>query len=704
MKSLLLTLVLFSTPSAFADEETIRLDTITVTGTKDEKSYAETPQSVTVLKETDLTPIGSENSIQILNAVPNVQVNKNGESFSIRGINNTGVTGYQKDNLSSIMIDDFFQTDLAIQAGSFDLWDFDRIEVLKGAQSTTQGVNSLAGTILVNHRAPQFVSEGMAKLGAGSFFNREAGFAANPILIKQKLAMRISYNKEMSDGYIKNTTTDNDHWGFWNRDRVRTALTYRINDFDDVSVDAKYNRNKQGGTYTQGTDPFLYQVAEDVDLVTRTENYQLTSKYKHKMNDAFKNELVAGFSKGVQDSISDGDGTALNTAGTRFEKHNDKFMSLENRLYYQSGKIRNLLGVHTHYFNLDDDYDFNLLYPLGAGLTTPLSVQQTVNRSRSTYALFDSFDYQFDSISSINLGVRGEYVRSEYGTNVQARRTQDLGAATNSAIDNYLAQRVGAYSGKNNNLVVLPRFGYMADLSDHHLGVTYTRGYRTGGLSINRRRAEAVEYNPEYTNNYEFSYRHIKKEYQISTNVFYIDWREQQVQVQLSSDFYDTQVVNASRSELYGAETEFKWSPFRANTFAWGVGYTNTAFKDFSTRNPSTGVVTDYAGKNFPFASKWTSRFSHEIAVTDRIQFLSVARFVSGGYTNAENTRKSDAQFYLDWNAKYFLESFVIEGYVKNILNSQYLLFNGAATAATTAIYHQPSTPREIGLRLSYLW
>ena len=45
----------------------------------------------------------------------NVQVNRDnkGDTFSIRGIKNTGVAGYQKDNLASIMVDDVFQTDLA---------------------------------------------------------------------------------------------------------------------------------------------------------------------------------------------------------------------------------------------------------------------------------------------------------------------------------------------------------------------------------------------------------------------------------------------------------------------------------------------------------------------------------------------------------------------------------------------------------------
>lgn len=98
----------------------------------------------------------------MLNGLGNVQTqsDKNGDTFSIRGVSDMGVTGYQKDNLSSIIADDIFQTPLAIRAGSFENWDLEQIELYRGPQSTTQGVNSLAGSILLYHTTPTNANEG----------------------------------------------------------------------------------------------------------------------------------------------------------------------------------------------------------------------------------------------------------------------------------------------------------------------------------------------------------------------------------------------------------------------------------------------------------------------------------------------------------------------------------------------------------------
>lgn len=696
-----LMMIALATTAKAQTEDVTQLEVIEIRGTKENKNFFENTESISVLKEKDVPTAGKENGLNVLNAVPNVEVNKNGESFSIRGINNTGVTGYQKDNLSSIVVDGLFQTDLAIQAGSFTLWDMDRIEILRGAQSTSQGVNSLAGSILLDHQRPQFSDEGSFKLGTGTYGYRELGVATNHQLIGDKLSTRLTYEKEGSDGYIKNVTTGNKKWGESNKDRASLGFLYQISESQKVNLNLKFNRQMQGGAYTQTANPFDYEVSEDQDSKTTTENSQIILGHQKIYSDKISQNITLGLSQSQQSVVSDADGTAQNTAGVRRENHKDKYTSLEARWNYDTNKVRNLFGLHAHQFSLVDDYDFNLLYPVGSSISTPIDIKQEVERSRSVQSIFNSFTYSFTQSHSMNFGIRGEYSHSKYSTNVNGTRLQNLGVSNNATLDNYLSQISGAYQGKKNSTVFLPKIGYAFKHQGHYAGLTYTKGYRTAGLSINRRQAQAVEYNPEFTDNYEASYKYAGKNWQWSSNVFYINWSEQQVQVQLSNDFFDSQVVNAARSELYGAETEGKFNINTEHTVNLGAGYVDTKFKEFEVRNQN------YTGKKFPYAANWTTRLGHEFKPSDKWSFLSTLRYLSGAYSNAENTLKVDSQLYLNLGAKYAIQNWVIEAYVNNALDGEFHIFDGSPTSTTSpyqASYHQTSAPREIGLRGRYFW
>lgn len=695
MRSLFMLLALAAS-AANAQE---RLQAIEIRGSKEEKTLTESTDSVTVLRDDGLTGTGTENSLEILNGVPNVQINKNGESFSLRGINSAGVTGYQKDNLASILVDDIFQTDLALSAGGFDLWDMERIEILRGAQSTEQGVNSLAGTILLFHEAPQPGDSGAVRAGLGSYGQRSAALLANGRL-GEKWSARFSYEKDANDGFIKNFATGNSKWGMSDKDAANLNLLYRISDEESLGFTARFLRNDQGGTYVQSPDPFQYEVNEDVDLRATTDSRQFAVRHEKTLNAEFSNKLVLTFTNAGQNARSDADGTSQPTAGSRLENHKDRYVSAENLLRYRSGNVKNLLGLHVHDFNLRDTYDFALLFPLTPSTSTPVHVDQDVDRSRRTYAIFDSVQVRLAESHSIQAGLRSEWVTNTYGTDVDPRRMQDLGAGTNAVVDGKLAQYRGAYDGRSSNAVLLPKLAYIYDVGDHHFGAAYTKGYRTGGLSINRTRAEAVPYDPESTDNYELSYKYEQPLLSVGANLFYVDWARQQVQVRLSNDFYDTQVVNASSSRLYGAElqTDLRGD---VDTWSFGVGHVRTGFKDFV----NNGV--DYHGNEFPFAARWSGRIAYWRKWTESFSTTAMARYLGRSYANAENNRTSAEQYYLDLNGQYQWRDFLFEAYVRNALDGKFLIFDGRPlnmTADYQSVYSRVSTPRELGVRLTYLW
>lgn len=697
--------VLFFSQTVFS--QSLEIDSIVIKGSKEKKKYNETTSSITVLKDDTYKEGVKDSSISALNGQSNVQVNRDskGETFSIRGIKNTGVTGYQKDNLASIMVDDVFQTDLAIKAGSFDLWDMDSIEIHRGAQSTTQGFNSLAGTILIDHNEPNFFTEGKLKLGYASFDRKEVGVASNQEIIPGKLTSRVAYNKEASDGFITNTITNNKKWAHKNRDNMNAKLLYQVNEDDKLLFDIKVMRNKAGGNYVQGENPFHRQVTEDIDLTSRVNNQQASVRYLKTINENFINKAILSYSQSTLREGSDADGAPVNLAGLRLEDHSDNFYSLENLLYFKNEKINNMLGLNISNYTLLEHHDFKLLYPLGGANSTPVAILQDSKNIRTIYSLFNSLTYDFNDEHSLNLGGRLEFSNNKYGTSVLASRTQNLGAATNAAVDAYLNKSSGIYGDKDSNFIFLPKLGHVYHLGNNHFGVSYTEAYRSGGLSINRSKALPVSYDPERTNNYELSHKYEQSKFNVATNLFYTNWRHQQVSVRLSNDFYDTQVENASRSEVYGAEVQTNYYVTEAQTINLNAGYVHTRFIDFK----KSGF--NYTGKEFPNAPNVTAMLNYKIMLTEQLAVGAAGRFLGKSYSNAENTRKISNQYYFDMTSQYAFSSYSLELYVKNIFDKEYVIYDGSPSSALTSAtgtynvkYYQINTPRELGLRVSYFW
>lgn len=681
MKLLVLSLLVFSSQLFAAQDVMLEdIEVNNVRGNKDERTYLETTESVSVLKPKSLNRGDLQNSVQMLDGLSNVQTSEAGANFSIRGISDMGVTGYQKDNLASILVDDVFQTTLAVKAGSFENWDLESIEVLRGAQSTSQGVNSLAGNILLFHTKPTFENSGAAKLTLGNYGRKEAAVLQNVNVVDNKFAIRLGYNKEITDGYIKNQVTGNDKWGSRNKDHFSTDFLYKLADNSELRFNIKLLRMNQGGIYTQGSDPWDYKVFEDEDYKSITNNQQAGLTYVKDFNKNLSNKLILAYSQATAYTTSDADGTPQNTAGERREDDRDRFMSIENQLRYVSEKIKNVFGVHLHRYYLRNFYDFNLLFNPGP-IAVPVT-QENV-KDRDTYAVFNSFNYHFDKHHAVNLGLRLEVVKNDFSTEIL---TPD-------------PSRNGENKDSTTNSVALPKLGYTYQNKNYSIGALYSQGYRTGGVSINRFRNVAVTYDPEKTDNYELSYKYMQRKFLFTTNVFYTKWKNQQVEMR--NDAFDTQVENVASSELYGAEVEGSYEFKNDDSIRINLGTVKTQFLSFQN------LRGNYSGNEFPDAAEYTAQLSYWKFFSETWKGILTARFIGESYSDPENLRKVPEQFYMDANVQYNLNQYMAEFYVRNIFDQHYRLYNGFPRnpgSPYQTSYFRMSAPREFGARLNYYW
>jgi outer membrane receptor protein involved in Fe transport len=72
------------------------------------------------------------------------------------------------------------------------LWDVDRVEVFRSPQTTTQGVNSIAGAIFIHTTDPTYDYEGRARLIGGDWDRRQASALVSGPIIEDQLAFRVS--------------------------------------------------------------------------------------------------------------------------------------------------------------------------------------------------------------------------------------------------------------------------------------------------------------------------------------------------------------------------------------------------------------------------------------------------------------------------------------------------------------------------------
>nr|WP_246624737.1 TonB-dependent receptor [Oceanobacter mangrovi] len=176
------------------------VEEIVVTGEKTSRPLSETASSVMAKTGEDLSSMaGVESSGDWLDHIPNiVTVEPGNDAPAVRGIDGTGPASganaflagtrprltYQVDGRTLGFNESVFQ--------SSSLWDIDQVEVYRGAQSTLQGRNSIAGSLVMKTADPTFDWQGKVRGMAGQQDHRGGSFAVGGPLVDQTLAFRVA--------------------------------------------------------------------------------------------------------------------------------------------------------------------------------------------------------------------------------------------------------------------------------------------------------------------------------------------------------------------------------------------------------------------------------------------------------------------------------------------------------------------------------
>ena len=190
---------------------------IIVTATKREQTLQEIPVAVSVTSAETIEQAQIRDIADLQSVVPSLRVSTLqsafATSFQVRGFGTDG-NNLGLEPSVAVFVDGVYRSRSISQIS--DLPNLQRVEVLRGPQSTLFGKNASAGVISLVSSAPSFSLEGNVEVSYGNYDAIVArGYVSGPLSDTIAASFAAGLNKR--DGYLSNPTTgvdvnDRDRW------------------------------------------------------------------------------------------------------------------------------------------------------------------------------------------------------------------------------------------------------------------------------------------------------------------------------------------------------------------------------------------------------------------------------------------------------------------------------------------------------------
>jgi len=239
---LCLSLITIPSTSIFAEEEVSVFDEVVVTARKRAEYSQSVPIPISALNEEQLEIRNIVELTDIEKLAPNLSIQASSVNSGVLEVYMRGIGqanwAIPHDPKIGLYTDGVYAA--RPQGGLVDLYDLQRVEVLRGPQGTLFGKNTTAGLINIITNQPTQETEGKIRLGAGSDSHQLIEGMFNTPL-SDSLAFRFSFLTKETDGYIINSITGNDR-GNEDTTSFRAQLKY---DTDAYSANLAFSRFDQ---------------------------------------------------------------------------------------------------------------------------------------------------------------------------------------------------------------------------------------------------------------------------------------------------------------------------------------------------------------------------------------------------------------------------------------------------------------------------
>ena len=700
------------------------VDPVAVTAVKHEQNLKQSAVTATVVDFSTIERQGIGGVKDIITAAPNFFMPDYGSrmtsSIYVRGLGtriDQPVVGMTVDNVP-IADKNLYDTTLP---------DIERIEVLRGAQSTLYGRNTMCGVVNIYTLSPlryqgvkvraEYGSRNALRAGASAYFKPKTGLGAS-------LSAQFSHN----DGYFRNSY-DNSLLDSQSSGDIRTKFQWRRNFLSIDNTLALSVLRQQGYPYTYagaidanneqhkeliGTicynDPSSYNrigITEGVTARHDWEKITLTSITSYQylddcmvMDQDFLPLSYFTLEQAKQQHDLSEDIIIRSRTQSRYKWMVGAFgfykhQNMQAPVTFLADGIENLIlkniNQHSgypgeyHWGKADGTMSESLL--LGSDFTT----------STAGWALYHESSLAAGAWAfTLGLRLDNEYISMRYHNFTNSYYTAFPSDESKPA--QQVALNINERGHLKNSFVeLLPKFTAKYSINnDNTLYLSVAKGYKAGGFNtqmfseVLQRRIkhymgiyqqldvmDIITYEPEESWNAELGGHFSTKERRFTADValFWIECFNQQLTVFPEGQTTGRMMTNAGRTRSFGAEVSFNALLAEGLTLNGAYGYTNARFREFKDG------VNDYAGNYIPYAPQNTASatLSYTLSINsswlDGITLSATGRGAGKIYWNERNDISQPFYATLDSSLRFEGKRWAVDFWAKNITNTRYDLF-----------------------------
>ncbi len=666
-----------------------QLDSITVTAQKREENVQKVPISMNAFDAMEIESAGMENVSEMTRFVPNVFFKKATMEniIVVRGVSSVdastvGPLGVYIDDVNYPL---HFMHNI-------NLFDVERVELLRGPQGTLYGRNTESGVLNIVTRKPdnQFRGSitgtyGVYDTSHGNVPEWQTGIGISGPVIKDTLFMGISAQIKQGDGFMKNTRLDSEDAAGIDHQNLRGSARWMASDRLELSLMADYglSDDKQG----------LYRIFTSEGGLKNDKNTEMRGFYDSTLEqegsgqifkaryeaDSFDLLSITGRREYRQDSLL-GTGVGLNDYGDNKWRFDDTLLSQEIRVSSKNekGNLEWLLGVYG--FQEETDIYFRKF--------SDLQIRDT-RVEKSGAAVFAQATLTYFDRLHLTAGGRYDHLELEGSQNLKG---MDWGGNDISA----------DYTRDLDYNEFLPKAMVSFDATeDIMLYTSAAKGYLEGGYNYAQANdVDGFVFDPEYTWNYELGIKTnwFNNRLLANCSLYHITMDDKQVS-EYTAGGGIAQISNAAEAHSQGIELEVRARVAQGLDLFGSFGYVDTEIDEWNAGS------SDFSGNKMPNTPEYTyslgGQYRHVSGFFGRADLLGTGEM----YGNVQNDShvQLDAYALLNLRCGYESDSYDIVFWCKNVFDKEYYTsaFDYGDPSESIGVA-QNGDPRSLGVTVTY--